>query len=309
MLRRTALVLALLCGTAQAGSVVRVTVVGEVDFNQIQAPPLGNVGAGETAILSFNVDPAVFQNSPNFPTRGYPIEPGSFILRFDASAVGLQSPFPLGETPYFVLRDNDPAVDGFFVATNLDFAIGVPLAQTGVFGQFVNNYSVTYGGDTLSSLDILGAFGQYDFTGLSVFGWAVEDGGFQPLGIVFSQMTIGFPGGGSSPGRVPEDITVERLPGGDLQIRWSPSRCDGSADYGIYEGLIGNWYSHRSVSCSDTLGDRVETISPDPRDTYYLVVPSDPDAEGSFGLDSTDLERPQGASACRAQQTFDCLSP
>ena len=122
-------------------------------------------------------------------TSGPEVDASSALVEY-GSTIGLQNPFPAGQTPYFVIRDNDPAVDGFFVSTNVDFPLGTPIDQTGIFDQFVNNFSVTYTGDTLNSLDILDALGTYDFTGLTVFNWTVDDGPFQPLGIVFEQMTI-----------------------------------------------------------------------------------------------------------------------
>jgi hypothetical protein len=52
------------------------------------------------------------------------------------------------------------------------------------------SYYVTYAGDTLSSLNILDALGTYDFTNLTVFNWAVDDGRFNAVGIDFTQMII-----------------------------------------------------------------------------------------------------------------------
>jgi hypothetical protein len=170
--------------------VVEVTVDGTVGFNQIGAPPLGDANSGDPVQITFQVNSNNFMNSPNFPTRGYVIDQTSFTMTLGAVTVGLENPFPAGMTPYFVLRDNDPAVDGFFVATSVDFPTGVPLDQTGIFGQFLNNYSVGYDGATLTSLDILDALGTYDFTGLQVFGWAINDGPFDAMGIDFVQMTI-----------------------------------------------------------------------------------------------------------------------
>jgi hypothetical protein len=169
---------------------VEVTAVGVVEFNQIAAPPLGDVDPGDQVVLTFTVDSDVFVNSATYPTRGYVIDPASFVFTLGTTVMSLQDPFPPGQTPYFVLRDNDPAVDGFFVATSVDFPIGVPINQTGVIDQFVANYSVTYGGDALSSLDILSALGTYDFTGLTVYHWTVDDGPFEPLGVMFGEMTI-----------------------------------------------------------------------------------------------------------------------
>jgi hypothetical protein len=183
---------AVLTGPARAGVPVTVTAIGEVEFNQIGSPPLGDVVAGETVTMTFVVDSDIFVDSMNFPTRGYEIAQPSFSLAFESAALELQDPFPAGVTPYFVIRDNDPAVDGFFVATNVDipFGFGLPLNQTGFFGQFAASYRVTYTGDTLPSLDILDAVGNYDFTNLTVFGWSVDDGPFEAMFVIFEQMMI-----------------------------------------------------------------------------------------------------------------------
>ncbi len=185
-----AVLLAAAVATSAGAVPIQVTVTGEVELNQITDPPLGNVDPLDAARLTFQVDSEVFVDSVNFPTRGYPIEAATFSLLLGTTEVGLQDPFPAGQTPYFVLRDNDPAVDGFFVATDVDFPVGVPLDVTGIFGQFRNMFSVTYEGDVLSSLDVVEAAGTYDFTQLTVFGWTIDDGPFSPLGMVFSQLTI-----------------------------------------------------------------------------------------------------------------------
>jgi len=197
-MKRTRLLSSLLCSAAfaafatpaEAGVSVRVTITGEVEFNQVNPGQLGQVNVGETAVMSFLLDSDVFDNSLSFPTRGYVINQDSFQIEFDSTTIGLQSPLPPGAPPFFVLRDNDPAVDGFFIARSTDFPIGVPIAQTGGFGQFINNFSVTYGGSDLSSLDILDALGTYDFTGLTVFNWTIDDGPFNPVGMIFQEMTI-----------------------------------------------------------------------------------------------------------------------
>jgi hypothetical protein len=178
-----------------AGVTVEVTVKGTVEFNALNAAPLDAVAVGEHATLRFRVDSDTFTNSAGFPTRGYVIDTSSFSLAFDSATVALQSPFPAGTTPYFVLRDNDPGVDGFFLSTNLSAPAGPPLDVSGGFGALQNYFTVTYGSSALPSLDILAALGEYDFTGLSVFGWSIDDGPFNPLGILFESMTIATVGG------------------------------------------------------------------------------------------------------------------
>ncbi len=180
------------CDKARA-QYVDVFLAGEVEFNQIGSGILGQVSSGDLATLSFQVDPVDFMDGPNFPTRGYAILDETFMLAFgDGEVVMLQSPTP--STSYFVLRNNDPAVDGFFISTNVKNPIGVPLDQVGVIDQFRNNFSVTFVGETLGSLDILEAVGNYDFAGLTVFNWTIDDGPFNAMGIVFSELFVSLGG-------------------------------------------------------------------------------------------------------------------
>ena len=118
-------------------------------------------------------------------------------------------------------------------------------------------------------------------------------------------MSIVF-GGGGSPGAVPPAITLERLTDSEIRLRWRRSDCAGGTDYGIYEGILGAWYSHSMIDCSDDGADFVETISASPGDTYYLVVPRNISHEGSYGLDSDDQERPVADLVCVHDQLLGC---
>jgi len=186
----TALTVIAVSTASASASLVQVTITGTIEQNQITAPPLGQFAAGQAAMISFLVDSDNFVDSGSFPTRGYVIDHSSFLLSSGAVSVGLQSPFPAGATPYFVLRNNDPAVDGFFVATDVDFPVGVPLAQQGLFGAFSNNFAVSYTGNTLASLNILDALGTYDFGGLQSFNWTIDDGPFTAMQLNFESLTI-----------------------------------------------------------------------------------------------------------------------
>lgn len=186
--------------TAHA-DVFDVTIQGEVEFNQINGGPLGTVVEGDLATISFQVDSGNFQDSTNFPVRGYIIDESSFSMDIGSVSVGLEDPST--EIPLFALRNDDPAVDGFFLGTNVDgFPNGVALDQTGLFGQFRSNFSVTYENDPLPSLDIADAVGEYDFDGLSVFGFTIDDGPFNATGLIFNSMTI------SSPSTIPEPTMI-----------------------------------------------------------------------------------------------------
>lgn len=203
-----ALAVALIVGLSSVvqADIFEVVITGEVEFNQIDPGNsiLGDVNPGDSVEIFFEVDSDNFVDSMTFPTRGYEIIQASFSMTMGAVTVGLQDPFPGTETPFFVLRNDDPAVDGFLLASSPDvaFANGVPLDEAGGFGNFRAVYATTYGEDTLSSLNIADAVGFYDFTGLSVFSMTITDGPFEPMGMIFTNMTI------TPAGAVPEPSSV-----------------------------------------------------------------------------------------------------
>jgi len=113
---------------------------------------------------------------------------------------------------------------------------------------------------------------------------------------------------GSAPGYVPTTMRVDKsvVTPGSLTLSWSPSCSTAAVDYAIYEGTLGNYYSHTMKDCSDDGGDLVEEIVPQAADSYYLVVPMDASVEGSYGVDSASVERPRPAPAdcCLPWQTL-----
>jgi hypothetical protein len=194
MLQRSIAFAALALATAAPalanGTPVRVTVTGTVEYNLVSAPPLGNFDDNDPVELSFLVYSGDFVNSPSFPVRGYRIDRTSFELKSGGDTLALQSPWPAGMEAYFSIRNNDPGVDGFMVTRTVASPGGVPLNQNGGFGPLNHDFYVTYGGSTLASLDILAAVGTYDFTGLTVFNWTVDDGPSNPTGMLFEKIVI-----------------------------------------------------------------------------------------------------------------------
>lgn len=179
----------MLVGAAHA-EIILVEIEGQVVFNAIGDSPLGDVGFGDSALMSFTVDSNNFVDGVPGDVRGYEIDQSSFSLSFGGGAVvqGLLDPFPGGDTPYFGVIDGFPVSDGFFVSTSTVSPGGVPLEQT----PFQANFSVSYLGDTLDSLDILDAVGTYDFTGLTVFGfnlWSIFPDNVA-MEMDYEQMTI-----------------------------------------------------------------------------------------------------------------------
>jgi hypothetical protein len=168
---------------------VDVIISGTVVFNAIGDPPLSAVSGGDAVSIYFILDSENFVEGVPGDTRGYVIDQASFAVEFDTPVIqGLLDPFPAGQTPYFTLVEGFPVSDGFFVATFPTSPGGVPLEQT----PFNANFSVSYVGETLDSLDILDAEGVYDFTGLTAFGfnlWSIFPDNVA-MEIDFEQMTI-----------------------------------------------------------------------------------------------------------------------
>ena len=109
------------------------------------------------------------------------------------------------------------------------------------------------------------------------------------------------------PGRLTDLLAVGRSQtfSNGLVLSWGPSCSAGAEDYAVYEGLLGSWYSHLPLDCSDDGADLTEEISTAPGDRYYLVVPINPTEEGSYGTDGHAAERPVGLSVCVATQSID----
>jgi hypothetical protein len=109
------------------------------------------------------------------------------------------------------------------------------------------------------------------------------------------------PDGGAIPG-VP--LTVNHLPVG-VELNWASSCQPSDGDYSVHVGDLGDFTSHVPVACS-TNGATTATLLPDAGDKYYLVVPTDGAADGSYGTDSEGAERPESLAACRLRIAATC---
>jgi ELWxxDGT repeat protein len=103
-----------------------------------------------------------------------------------------------------------------------------------------------------------------------------------------------------APGEAPGLVVGKGAGPAELELAWSHS-CRPAADYSIHEGTLGAWYSHASIACS-TGGLQQAEVAPGSGNRYYLVVPLSAAEEGSYGTDSSLVERPASASACRTAQ-------
>jgi len=106
-------------------------------------------------------------------------------------------------------------------------------------------------------------------------------------------------------------LTVDKNSGTSITLDWAGSCSGGDNDFGIYEGVVGNWLSHIPVpSLADactTGGGTTASFETSGGNTYYLVVPTDGNTEGSYGGDSITGERPVSATACKAQSLGTCF--
>lgn len=114
---------------------------------------------------------------------------------------------------------------------------------------------------------------------------------------------------GSSPasGRV-QPLGVAKS-GAQVTVSWPASCLSGDTDYDVYEGTIGAFYSHASVTCS-TGGTLSHTFTsqalPPGSGSYFLVAPRNPINEGSLGTNSAGSPRPPGTGACKPRLAASC---
>jgi hypothetical protein len=173
---------------------VHVEVTGVVDYNVIKGDMRG-VPSGAPVSMGFDVDSNDFVDSPSYPTRGYRIDLGSFAMTVGGVNVPIDNPQPDADA-FFVLRNDDPAVDGFFISSgNVDYNFPVSVHIPGLAPAHELDFSRTFTGTTtLSSLNILDAVGHYGFENMSSYLWTI--GRFGNPGAEY----------------VPESITISAVP-------------------------------------------------------------------------------------------------
>ncbi len=107
------------------------------------------------------------------------------------------------------------------------------------------------------------------------------------------------------PGAVSATLMADKVSASTVHLSWAASCGAAAADYGIYEGQIGDWTSHTMVDCIDDGADLSENVNPAAGSRYFLVVPHDAVAvEGSYGTDHSGAERPPGTATCQAARSL-----
>jgi len=118
---------------------------------------------------------------------------------------------------------------------------------------------------------------------------ATTTGGLNPAGAV--------PNGDDTPGT---QLLLAKGAGNMLDLSWGASCRVTDTDYEIYEGTLGIPRSLTPVECT-TLAATSFSIASSPGGRFYLIVPANASSEGSYGTDSTDMQRSASAAACLPQ--------
>ena len=118
------------------------------------------------------------------------------------------------------------------------------------------------------------------------------------------------------PGRVPNgadfpgtQLTINKIPGSErIALSWGESCSSNVTNYAIHEGHIGFWYNHKERRCS-TGGQTSWDLIPRNNSRYYLIVPINDVAEGSYGTDSNGDQRPPGFFTCQSVVLSEACAP
>jgi hypothetical protein len=233
-----------------------------------------------------------------------PTDVGPFVgaAAFEPSDLARFIPLAIGICPGWTISAANPAFDGSAAGS------GIPLSSITEGADRARDYASGIV-ETYLSLDIPSDLfppaatyspGELIETDTATFALFEPLGGW-PIASIVDGLSCG-----GNPGRIPADIKLDKAGGGSVKINWSPSCSQGAADYGIYEGRIGSWYSHAAVDCLDGGTPFEETITPGGSAQYYLVVPFNRcRGEGSYGSCDSGVclagdERPKGAATCSA---------
>ena len=192
--------LALVPTAVSMAAPVRVVVTGTVEYNSFNSGTFNQAlaPAGSPVVMTLNLDSTNYLDSPNLPgvTRGFRFGPAAFQLTIGPVSAGLRSDVT---TAYFVLRNNDPRVDGVFISMGTDIDTEIKLQMTPA--NFGIAFSRTFDGappfpstdpdPTLPSLELTDAVGHWGFDNLSSYNMAIQLGEINvPLGIGYETLTI-----------------------------------------------------------------------------------------------------------------------
>ena len=110
-------------------------------------------------------------------------------------------------------------------------------------------------------------------------------------------------------GAIPESemLLVGKVPDSTgVSLSWGDSCVFADDNFAVYEGDLDlGFTNHEDVTC-DTGGATMLEFEPSAGNCYYLVVPHNETYEGSYGVESGEVPRDQGASACFDMNAQNC---
>jgi len=186
-----ALSLTLFAGIAGA-EMVSVEIVCTVDYNQARNGILVDVQSGDVATATFMVDSENYIDSTSYGVRSYIVDPATFSLTVGSvGPIPMVVPQPDNATVYFVVRESDPAVDGFFLSVIQEWPWVFPsLDIAGTIAPFMGyHYEVDYANHVLPTKDITQLAGTYQRTDMERYYCSVNDDWADVLGLIY-QMTV-----------------------------------------------------------------------------------------------------------------------
>ena len=122
----------------------------------------------------------------------------------------------------------------------------------------------------------------------------VDDDDLELLDLTVNADAGRVPDGFALPG---DELIIGKAGGDQITLSWGDSCLDSDNDYAVYEGCLGDHYTHTTFICT-TGGDTTATFNPFPTSTYYIVVPNNGLNEGSYGTRSNGQPRPVGVAIC-----------
>ena len=238
----------------------------------------------------FGGGPQVLEQAINIYGAGLP-DPGAPIFTLDGPALndGVINEFDLDILLGKIIVNSGPfAVTLQFLEDNVGNGFHPTAVHDGNGCQIGKNLIQDEFG-TWSDACLLGVTGDWVFTVT-----------YRQVNCTPPDLSGGVPTGdaGSTP------LTLDKF-GTNLLLSWGASCSANDTDYEVYEGDIGTWTSHGFKLCS-TGGATAGIVIPGAGSMYYLVVPSNPTGEGSYGLTGNSIERPVGSPQCKVQQAGAC---
>ena len=188
----TVLVAAAAATSAHADT-VRVTTTGTVAARSgTLNGDFSSVAVNQAVTLSFLVDSNAF-TSATAARGGYAIDMSSMSFTIGSAALTVKNT-TAGNTGFFVMRNNDPGVDGIVLSDGSAAGSGSFLVTAaGTTDAFRLAYSVSWtaANSQWNNLDILAAQGTHGTTGLNSFDWSLtRTSGAGSVSMNFNNVTI-----------------------------------------------------------------------------------------------------------------------